>query len=104
VTVFGALMLGMFLAALDQTIFSTALPTIVGELRGLNHLAWVITSYLLAATASTPPLYGKLGDMYGRKPLLLAAIRWVADAPLQRPRGHRPPRACAGRPSASARA
>ena len=72
-TVFGALMLGMFLAALDQTIVSTALPTIVGDLGGLNHLSWVVTSYLLASTISTP-LYGKLGDMHGRKPLFLAAI------------------------------
>jgi EmrB/QacA subfamily drug resistance transporter len=72
-TVFGALMLGMFLAALDQTIVSTALPTIVGDLGGLKHLSWVVTSYLLAATVSTP-LYGKLGDMYGRKPVFLAAI------------------------------
>ena len=71
--VFVALMLGMFLAALDQTIVSTALPTIVGDLGGLNHLSWVVTSYLLAATASTP-LYGKLGDMYGRKPMFMAAI------------------------------
>jgi hypothetical protein len=53
-TVFAALMLGMFLAALDQTIVSTALPTIVGDLGGLNHLSWVVTSYLLAATVSTP--------------------------------------------------
>ncbi len=66
-------MLGMFLAALDQTIVSTALPTIVGDLGGLEHLSWVVTSYLLASTASTP-LYGKLGDMYGRKPVFLAAI------------------------------
>ncbi|HWK30185.1 MAG TPA: MDR family MFS transporter [Solirubrobacter sp.] len=73
VPVFGALMLGMFLAALDQTIVSTALPTIVGDLGGLDHLSWVVTSYLLATTASTP-LYGKLGDMYGRKPTFLAAI------------------------------
>ena len=72
-TVFGALMLGMFLAALDQTIVSTALPTIVGDLGGLKHLSWVVTSYLLAATVSTP-LYGKLGDMVGRKPVFLAAI------------------------------
>ncbi len=72
-TVFGALMLGMLLAALDQTIVSTALPTIVGDLGGLEHLSWVVTSYLLASTASTP-LYGKLGDMYGRKPVFLAAI------------------------------
>src|SRR4051812_46859726 len=73
VPVFGALMLGMFLAALDQTIVSTALPTIVGDLGGLDHLSWVVTSYLLASTASTP-LYGKLGDMYGRKPVFLVAI------------------------------
>jgi EmrB/QacA subfamily drug resistance transporter len=72
-TVFGALMLGMFLAALDQTIVSTALPTIVGELGGLDHLAWVVTAYLVASTASTP-LYGKLGDMLGRKPVFQAAI------------------------------
>jgi EmrB/QacA subfamily drug resistance transporter len=72
-TVFGALMLGMFLAALDQTIVSTALPTIVGDLGGLNHLAWVVTAYLVASTASTP-LYGKLGDLLGRKPVFQAAI------------------------------
>ena len=66
-------MLGMFLAALDQTIVSTALPTIVGDLGGLNHISWVVTSYLLAATISTP-LYGKLGDMRGRKPVFQAAI------------------------------
>ena len=71
--VFIALMLGMFLAALDQTIVSTALPTIVGDLGGLNHLSWVVTSYLLASTASAP-LYGKLGDMYGRKRVFQAAI------------------------------
>jgi EmrB/QacA subfamily drug resistance transporter len=72
-TVFIALMLGMFLAALDQTIVSTALPTIVGDLGGLSHLSWVVTSYLLASTISTP-IYGKLGDMYGRKPVFLVAI------------------------------
>ncbi len=72
-TVFAALMLGMFLAALDQTIVSTALPTIVGDLGGLNHLSWVVTSYLLASTISTP-LYGKFGDMIGRKPVFLTAI------------------------------
>jgi EmrB/QacA subfamily drug resistance transporter len=66
-------MLGMFLAALDQTIVSTALPTIVGDLGGLAHLSWVVTAYLLASTVSTP-IYGKLGDMYGRKPVFLAAI------------------------------
>jgi EmrB/QacA subfamily drug resistance transporter len=66
VPVFAALMLGMLLAALDQTIVSTALPTIVGDLGGVNHLSWVVTSYLLASTISTP-IYGKVGDMYGRK-------------------------------------
>jgi EmrB/QacA subfamily drug resistance transporter len=71
--IFAALMLGMFLAALDQTIVATALPTIVGDLGGLNHLSWVVTAYLLASTVSTP-IYGKLGDMYGRKPVFLAAI------------------------------
>jgi MFS family permease len=63
--IFSALMLGMLLAALDQTIVATALPTIVGDLGGLDHLSWVVTAYLLAATVSTP-LYGKLGDLYGR--------------------------------------
>src|SRR3954447_25254431 len=72
-TIFGALMLGMLLAALDQTIVSTALPTIVGDLGGINHLSWVVTAYLIATTASTP-LYGKLGDMYGRKPVFQIAV------------------------------
>ena len=71
--IIGALMLGMLLAALDQTIVSTALPTIVGDLRGGSHIAWVITAYLLATTVSTP-LWGKLGDMYGRKIFFQAAI------------------------------
>jgi EmrB/QacA subfamily drug resistance transporter len=66
-------MLGMLLAALDQTIVSTALPTIVGDLRGGSHIAWVITAYLLAATVSTP-IWGKLGDQYGRKIFFQAAI------------------------------
>src|SRR5881227_4396418 len=72
-TVFAALMLGMFLAALDQTIVSTALPTIVGDLGGLSHLSWVVTAYLLASTV-TGPLYGKFGDLYGRKVVLQTAI------------------------------
>jgi MFS family permease len=71
--VLGALMLGMLLAALDQTIVATSLPTIVGDLGGLNQLSWVVTSYLLASTVSTP-LYGKLGDLYGRKSLFQLAI------------------------------
>ncbi|GAB1818294.1 MDR family MFS transporter [Herbidospora sp. RD11066] len=71
--VIGALMLSLLLAALDQTIVSTALPTIVREFGGLDHLSWVVTAYLLASTVSTP-LWGKLGDQYGRKPLFQAAI------------------------------
>ncbi|HVB90734.1 MAG TPA: MFS transporter [Acidimicrobiales bacterium] len=71
--ILGALLLGMLLAALDQTIVSTALPTIVGELHGGSHLAWVVTAYLLASTVSTP-LWGKLGDQYGRKFFFQAAI------------------------------
>ncbi|KOU61302.1 DSBA oxidoreductase [Streptomyces sp. MMG1533] len=69
----GALLLGMLLAALDQTIVSTALPTIVSELGGMDHLSWVVTAYLLASTAATP-LWGKLGDQYGRKRLFQIAI------------------------------
>lgn len=64
---------GLLLAALDQTIVSTALPTIVGELGGLSKLSWVVTAYLLTSTASTP-LYGKLSDQFGRKQLFQTAI------------------------------
>jgi EmrB/QacA subfamily drug resistance transporter len=71
--VFGGLMLVLLMAALDQTIVSTALPTIVGDLGGLNHISWVVTAYLLAQTAVTP-VYGKLGDMYGRKVVLQAGL------------------------------
>lgn len=71
--VFSGLLLVMLLAALDSTIVATALPTIVGELGGLSHLAWVVTAYLLAQTIVTP-LYGKLGDLYGRKIVLQAGI------------------------------
>ena len=70
---FSALMLVMLLAALDQTIVSTALPTIVGELGGLEKLSWVVTSYLLASTIVVP-LYGKFGDLLGRKIVLQTAI------------------------------
>ncbi|HET7188460.1 MAG TPA: MFS transporter, partial [Gemmatimonadaceae bacterium] len=70
---FSGLLLVMLLAALDSTIVSTALPTIVGELGGLEHLAWVVTAYLLAQTVVTP-VYGKLGDLYGRKIVLQSAI------------------------------
>ena len=71
--ILAALMLGMALAALDQTIVATALPTIAGDLHGLNHLSWVVTAYLLATCISTP-LWGKLGDLYGRKSLFQLAI------------------------------
>jgi EmrB/QacA subfamily drug resistance transporter len=72
-TVMAALMTGMLLAALDQTIVGTAMPTIVGKLGGLEHYSWVITAYLLTSTASTP-LYGKISDLYGRRPVLQFAI------------------------------
>ena len=71
--IFGALLLVLLLASLDQTIVSTALPTIVGDLGGLSHLSWVVTAYLLASTVVTPP-YGKHGDLYGRKIMLRVAI------------------------------
>jgi EmrB/QacA subfamily drug resistance transporter len=70
---FLALLLVLLLASLDQTIVSTALPTIVGDLGGLSHLSWVVTAYLLASTVVTP-IYGKLGDLYGRKIVLQVAI------------------------------
>jgi EmrB/QacA subfamily drug resistance transporter len=71
--ILSGLLLGMLLAALDQTIVSTALPRIVGELHGLAHIAWVTTAYLLASTVTTP-LWGKLGDLFGRKYLFQGAI------------------------------
>ena len=71
--VFAGLMAGMLLAALDQTIVATALPTIVGELGGLDHLSWVVTAYLLTSTASSP-LYGKISDLYGRRRVFEFAI------------------------------
>ncbi|GAA1764191.1 MDR family MFS transporter [Streptomonospora arabica] len=73
VLVMTALLLAVVPAALDQTIVATALPAVVGDLGGLNHLSWVITAYLLAVTASAP-LWGRLGDRYGRKNLFLACI------------------------------
>ncbi|KAA9394270.1 MFS transporter [Kocuria coralli] len=71
--IFLGLMVVMLLAALDQTIFSTALPTIVGDLDGVHQMQWVITGYILASTVMMP-VYGKIGDQIGRKPVLLAAI------------------------------
>ena len=70
---FAGLLLAMLLASLDQTIVATALPTIVGDLGGIDQLAWVVTAYLLGATV-TMPLWGRASDLYGRKPLFLAAI------------------------------
>ena len=67
------LMLGMLLAMLDNLIVSTALPTIVGDLGGLAHLSWVVTGYALAAAASTP-IWGKLGDLYGRRGMFMSSI------------------------------
>jgi EmrB/QacA subfamily drug resistance transporter len=71
--VLSGLMLGMLVAALGQTVVATALPTIVGELGGQDQLAWVVSATLLTSTASTP-LWGKLSDLYGRRPLFQAAI------------------------------
>jgi EmrB/QacA subfamily drug resistance transporter len=72
-TIIAALMTAMLLSALDQMVFSTALPTIVGELDGVNHMLWVTTAYILAATVSMP-LYGKLSDLIGRKSLLIFGV------------------------------
>ncbi|MDX6248063.1 MAG: hypothetical protein QOF10_1423 [Kribbellaceae bacterium] len=71
--ILGGLMAGMFLAALDQSIVGTALPRIVSEFNSLDKLSWVVTAYLLTSTASTP-LWGKISDLYGRRPLFIAAI------------------------------
>src|SRR5262245_47489881 len=71
--IFTGLVLGMLVAAADQTIVATALPTIVGDLGGLDQLSWVITAYLLAQTIATP-IFGKLGDLYGRKQLFQIGI------------------------------
>jgi EmrB/QacA subfamily drug resistance transporter len=73
VPLFAGLLIAMFIAALDQTIFSTALPTIVGDLDGVDQMLWVTTAYLLASTIMMP-IYGKLGDLIGRKPLLIFAL------------------------------
>src|SRR3954451_4622436 len=70
---FAGLLLAMLLASLDQTIVATALPTIVRDLGGLDQLSWVVTAYLLGATVSMP-IWGRVSDLYGRKPLFQAAI------------------------------
>jgi len=71
--IFAGLMVTMLLASLDQMIFSTALPTIVGELNGVDHMLWVTTAYILASTIMLP-IYGKLGDLVGRKGPFMGAI------------------------------
>lgn len=71
--VFATILLGMLLAALDQTIVSTALPTIVADLGGAGHMAWVVTAYMLAEAISTV-LAGKFGDMFGRKPRTVTPV------------------------------
>src|ERR1051326_4816528 len=71
--VFVGLMAGMLLAALDQTIVATALPTIVGDLGGLKQLSWVVTAYILTSTVSVP-LWGKISDLSGRKRIFQSAI------------------------------
>ena len=102
-TVMSGLMIAMLLAMLDNMIVGTALPTIVGELGGLDHLSWVVTAYVLATTVSTP-IWGKLGDLFGRKddlhgldrdlPRRLGAVRTVA--------GHEPADRASARCRASA--
>ncbi|MFC7728325.1 MFS transporter [Actinomadura keratinilytica] len=72
-TVMSGLMIGMLLAMLDNMVVGTAMPTIVGELGGLAHLSWVVTAYTLATAAATP-IWGKLGDLYGRKGMFMASI------------------------------
>src|SRR3990167_3710671 len=68
-----AVITGLLLAALDQTIVGTAMPRIVAELQGLDYYAWVLTAYMVAST-TTVPIAGKLGDIFGRKPFLLAGM------------------------------
>src|SRR2546421_108570 len=73
ISVLIGVMLGMLLAALDQTVVGTALPRIVASLGGLEHYAWVVTAYLLASTVSIP-IYGKLSDIYGRRPFFIGGM------------------------------
>src|SRR5512141_980628 len=68
-----AIALALFMAALEMTVVSTAMPTVVGDLGGLEHYAWVFTGYMLASTV-TVPIFGKLADLYGRKPVMLVGI------------------------------
>src|SRR5262249_43372588 len=74
-------LLGMFLAALDQTIVATALPAIGGELKALDRVSWLVSAYLLTSTAATP-IYGKLSDLYGRRAVMQVALGMVVLASL----------------------
>src|SRR5438876_6924720 len=71
--IYSGLMAALFLAALDQTIVATALPRVVSDLGGIAQYSWVFTAYMLGSTV-TVPLYGRLGDVHGRKPLFIIAI------------------------------
>src|SRR5256885_4937929 len=71
--IYSGLMVALFLAALDQTIVATALPRVVSDLGGITQYSWVFTAYMLGSTV-TVPLYGRLGDVYGRKPLFILPI------------------------------
>src|SRR5579875_1801875 len=73
IPVLTSVILGMLLASIDQTIVGTAMPRIIADLNGLNHYAWVATSYLLASTVAVP-IYGKLSDIYGRKPFFIGGM------------------------------
>src|SRR6185312_9064459 len=73
ILVVASVMLGMLLGALDQTIVGTAMPRIIADLQGLDHYAWVFTAYMLASTVMVP-IYGKLSDIYGRKPFFLGGM------------------------------
>ena len=95
---FAALVLAMLPAVLDQTILATALPTIATDLGRLSDVSWLVTAYVVAATASTP-LWGKLGDRHGRKRLLQArprGLRGRLRAVRRRPGPHRSSSSCAG--------
>ena len=84
--ILAGLMSAMFLASLDQTIVSTAIRTIADDLQGLDAQAWVTTAYLMTSTISTP-LYGKLSDIYGRKPFFVIGIDFTIERPRNREDG-----------------
>src|SRR6187549_2404714 len=71
--IYSGLMVALLLAALDQTIVATALPRIVSDLGGITQYSWVFTAYMLTSTVSVP-VYGRLGDVHGRRPLMLIAV------------------------------